>query len=461
MVTTRSAVRGGDTPATPAAPAAAGESPSKPRNGKAGHAAPHFEFFGPYVGPLGILLGLPAVCYGLVFACNAAGCLSLSAAVGPGGVVAALPGFPPGQRLFSWEAAGVFLAWFGAQAALHLLLPGRRAQGVVLHNGQRLSYKLNALQNLAVTLAAVLYFGFYKGSLPLDWVYDNYVALMTAAILFSTALAAYLYAASFAPGRLLAPGGATGYRLYDFFIGRELNPRLGSFDLKEFCELYPGLIGWLVIDLAMAHKQLSTTGSVSPAMALVCAFHAVYMIDALWFEPAILTTMDITSDGFGFMLAFGDLAWVPFTYTLQARFLVDHPQALSTLAVAALLALKVAGYVMFRGANSQKDLFRRDPGHPRVAGLRTLPTERGTRLLISGWWGIARHINYFGDWVMAWAWCLPTGFQSIVPYFYVIYFGALLVHRDRRDDHACRLKYGRDWDKYCSIVRYRIVPLIY
>lgn len=50
------------------------------------------------------------------------------------------------------------------------------------------------------------------------------------------------------------------------------------------------------------------------------------MFDALYFEKAILTTMDITTDGFGFMLAFGDLAWVPFTYTLQARFLVDYPQ---------------------------------------------------------------------------------------------------------------------------------------
>lgn len=26
----------------------------------------------------------------------------------------------------------------------------------------------------------------------------------------------------------------------------------------------------------------------------------------------------------------------------------------------------------------------------------------------------------------SWAWCLPTGFQSIIPYFYVIYFGVLL-----------------------------------
>lgn len=58
----------------------------------------------------------------------------------------------------------------------------------------------------------------------------------------------------------------------------------------------------------------------------VCAFHLIYVIDALWYEPAILTTMDITTDGFGFMLAFGDIAWVPFTYCLQARYLADNPR---------------------------------------------------------------------------------------------------------------------------------------
>jgi hypothetical protein len=61
-------------------------------------------------------------------------------------------------------------------------------------------------------------------------------------------------------------------------------------------------------------------------LALVCIFHGMYVLDGLWFEKAILTTMDITTDGFGFMLVFGDLAWVPFTYSLQARYLLDHPK---------------------------------------------------------------------------------------------------------------------------------------
>lgn len=54
-----------------------------------------------------------------------------------------------------------------------------------------------------------------------------------------------------------------------------------------------------------------------------------------------------------------------------------------------------------------------------------------------------------------------TGLASVVPYFYCIYFAALLVHRERRDEHMCRLKYGKDWDKYCALVRYRIVPYVY
>ena len=96
-----------------------------------------------------------------------------------------------------------------------------------------------------------------------------------------------------------------------------------------------------------------------------------------------------------------------------------------------------------------------------MAHLTYLPTKRGTRLITSGWWGIARHVNYLGDWLMAWAWCLPCGFAHVVPYFYVIYFGILLVHRDMRDGEACQEKYGKDWDKYCAIVKYRLIPYVY
>ena len=53
-----------------------------------------------------------------------------------------------------------------------------------------------------------------------------------------------------------------------------------------------------------------------------------------------MTTMDIIHDGFGFMLAFGDLVWVPFIYSFQAFYLVSHPNELSWPMASLIIALK-------------------------------------------------------------------------------------------------------------------------
>jgi len=138
----------------------------------------------------------------------------------------------------------------------------------------------------------------------------------------------------------------------------------------------------VIINLGMLMKEVELRGSPSLAMILVNSFQLLYVADALWnevsgqqshspcrhlisvasrdersselllldsfhflpcplvwYQEAVLTTMDIVHDGFGFMLVFGDLAWVPFTYGLQASFLVVHPQALSSLGAATIIAL--------------------------------------------------------------------------------------------------------------------------
>lgn len=218
-----------------------------------------------------------------------------------------------------------------------------------------------------VVVCALQYFKFIQ----LDFIFVHFLSFITSAILISILLSVYLYISSFSTKngkqKLLAKGGNTGNMIYDFFIGRELNPRIFSFDLKVFCELRPGLIGWIIIDLAMACHQLETYGSISNGMILVCCFQFWYVADALWFEQAILTTMDVTTDGFGYMLAFGDLAWVPFTYSIQARYLASISYFnWDYLIVLAIIFVKIIGYSAFRGANSQKDQFRRDPNHPSV-----------------------------------------------------------------------------------------------
>ena len=57
---------------------------------------------------------------------------------------------------------------------------------------------------------------------------------------------------------------------------------------------------------------------------------------------------------------------------VQARLLVDHDPNLSLSQLALVGCLNVLGYVIFRGANSQKDVFRRDPKDPAVSHLKVV-----------------------------------------------------------------------------------------
>ncbi len=346
------------------------------------------------------------------------------------------------------------------------------------------------------------------------FIWDNYIQLITANLGIAFSLACFVYVRSFSvkagnkEQRELAAGGHSGNLVYDWFIGRELNPRvtlpmIGTVDIKEFMEVRPGMLGWILLNLAFIAHQYKLYGTVTDSILLITIFQALYTLDALWMEPAILTTMDITTDGFGFMLAFGDLVWLPFIYSLQTRYLAVYPVHLGPTGIAGVLAVQGLGYWIFRSTNNEKNRFRTNPKDPRVAHLKTMETASGSKLLVSGWWGTARHINYLGDWIMGWSYCLPTGVAGylvqqgpqlsantapkpadgsvlggtsmgtqvvqgeargwgmIITYFYIVYFAVLLIHREMRDEEKCMRKYGKDWDEYKKKVPWRILPGIY
>ena len=239
------------------------------------------------------------------------------------------------------------------------------------------------------------------------------------------------------------------------------------------------MLGWILFNLAFVAHQYRTHEYISDSMVLIVAFQGLYVLDALYMESAITTTMDITTDGFGFMLAFGDLVWLPFIYSLQARYLAVYPVKLGVVGIAGVLAVQGFGYWIFRSANNEKNRFRTNPNDPKIAHLQFMETKSGSKLLVSGWWGAARHINYLGDWIMAWSYCLPTavagyvidqdgvaqgeakGWGMLFTYFYILYFAILLIHREMRDEEKCLRKYGRDWEEYKKRVPYRLIPYVY
>jgi delta14-sterol reductase/lamin-B receptor len=435
----------------------------------------HYEFGGP-LGAISIIIGLPFAIYLLYYLCpnepdQPCGDLAFlekhAAHVGVS-VADLLSGRTLSLSQLS-DAMVTCATWTAFHAAMYQLIPGPVFDGAQLRTGARLKYPINGHRQFWITLF-VLNYGNPKfgsdgsfqgfGSYDLGWCYDNFVALASASIIWASVLSVLLYVASFRPGTLLAEGGDTGSAVYDFFIGRELNPRFRGtiFDAKFFCELRPGLIGLVALNMGMAQKQKELHGEYSWEMLSINVFQGLYVWDALYHERSVLTTMDITTDGFGFMLVFGDLCWVPFTYGIQARYLVHRPGLDSVPLLMVVWMLNFLGYCMFRGANGEKDAFRTNPNSPASAHLQYIDTARGTRLLVSGWWGMARKINYTADWLMGLAWCLVTGFHTVLTYFYTIYFTILLIHRALRDDDMCQKKYGDDWNRYKQKVPYWFIP---
>lgn len=115
-------------------------------------------------------------------------------------------------------------------------------------------------------------------SFPLwTFIHKHYIGILTTNILISYALATYVYIASFSvkpsdpSQRQLALGGISGNIIYDWYIGRELNPRVkipgcGEIDIKSFMELRPGMLGWILLNLAFVVGQYGTYGYVTDSI---------------------------------------------------------------------------------------------------------------------------------------------------------------------------------------------------
>ena len=363
----------------------------------------------------------------------------------------------------TWRAAGIYAAWLALQAGLQRYAPGRRVLGAELPDGSRLPYRMNGFFSLIATFVVVALLHF-SGVFSIAELYLEFGALISVMTIFVFVFSVFLYAYGKRHGQARHLSGSL---IHDFWMGTGHNPRIPpgpeGFDLKLFCEARPGLILWVLINTSFAYVQYEVYGFVSTSMILVWVFQMFYILDYFWNEEAILTTMDIKHENFGFMLAFGDLVWVPMTYSLQAHYLIDHVHHLPWWGAVLIIGVNFLGLYIFRAVNLQKHRFRGDPENARIWGKKAeyLETAQGNKLLVSGFWGWSRHFNYVGDILMALSWSLPCLFGSVLPYFYPIYFAILLIHRERRDHGFCSTKYGTDWDRYCARVRWRIVPGVY
>lgn len=251
---------------------------------------PHFDFGGP-AGVTAMMIGFPLLMYYMwIGATYCDGKAPMPAAdesmtdfVKRLGQLVYTGAFPSLKAWAIYWTFGIF------EMACYCLLPGVTAYGKPLphEGGRQLPYYCSAVWSFYATIAvaAALHF---SGLFPLYTVIDEFGPIMSVAIISGYLVSIVAYFSAIYRGQ---QHRMTGYFLYDFFMGAELNPRMfGILDFKMFFEVR---LPWYILFLlscGAAARQYEQFGWVSGEVCFLIMAHFLYANACSKGEDLIVTT---------------------------------------------------------------------------------------------------------------------------------------------------------------------------
>jgi protein-S-isoprenylcysteine O-methyltransferase Ste14 len=295
----------------------------------------------------------------------------------------------------------------------------------------------------------------YFNIVPYVWLYETRWLGLIGACAIGLAFSLYIV--------LRYP--STGRSFFaDLWFGRakDVQIRNGFVDAKVWFYLVGAVMLQLNV-LSFAAFHIANAKSINPGFLLGCAMLTWFCIEYLIFERVHLWTYDFIAERVGFKLGFGCLAFYPYFYTVALWFTAPLQNPGLPVGLTILFGvLFLCGWVLTRGSNMQKYLFKTAPGRKFLWITPEVLSDGRHDLLVNGFWGASRHINYLGEVIQAVAIALAAGYFGVWEvWLYPIYYVALFVSRQADDDKLCRAKYGELWDEYTARVRYKIVPRVY
>ncbi|HKJ84807.1 MAG TPA: DUF1295 domain-containing protein [Spirochaetia bacterium] len=353
---------------------------------------------------------------------------------------------------------GFFSSWivYAIVLGLHLLVPARERDGYVNDpaTGRPYEYRINGLP-VMLLMVGLWYAAGSWGIVPFDWLYVHRWSGLAGAITLGIGASIALVAGAEPVRRSV---------LADFFLGRRFSPQFlgGRVDAKMFLYLVGATMLALNV-LSFASYHLSAYGQ-SSSVTLYTALFFWFLVDYMTFEHVHLYTYDLVAERVGFKLVFGCLAFYPYFYLVGLWAVADRPPAdVSGLFLVVSAIVFATGWILARGANMQKYVFKRDPSRPFLGVIvPEVIADDERRVLCSGFWGLSRHINYLGEVLMASGLTLALGYPgAILAWLYPLYYIVLLSTRQADDDQRCREKYGELWEEYEKRVPWRIIPGVF
>jgi hypothetical protein len=339
---------------------------------------------------------------------------------------------------------------------LHVAIPTRRRPGYVRSDGtgEVLKYRTNGIFVLGASILLWFVLGYLR-LVPYVWLYETRWWGLIGACGIGLAFSLVIV--------LRYPSTGKPF-LADFWFGRSKDVQVkdGFVDAKVWLYLVGAVLLQLNV-LSFAAYHLENVQSINPGFLLGCAMLTWFCFEYLIFERVHLWTYDFIAERVGFKLGFGCLAFYPYFYTVALWFTAGLPNPHVPVWLTTLFGgLFLFGWVLTRGSNMQKYLFKTAPDRKFLWVAPRVLSDGKNSLLVNGFWGASRHINYLGETIQAVAIAVAAGYFGIWQvWLYPVYYVALFLSRQADDDKVCRAKYGALWDEYTAKVKYKIIPRLY
>lgn len=380
----------------------------------------------------------------------------------------------------SLPAIKFVLSFMGVALVLERLLPGKIECGPETLTGHVPKYVDNAVLH-CVVYTALFYLGSnigYGDFYDFGIMYDLFPGSVAFLNMFGLVFCVFLTLKGiYFPST--QDSGSSGSLFKNFVWGTELYPRIFGLDLKRFVNCRFSMTFWQLAGLSFCYRSYTLHGNTLDwGLFFSAVSQYLYLFKFFLWEMGYMRSIDIIVDRAGFEIQWGCLVWVPAVYTLHSRFLVQYPSGLSFPAASCLFILSIAGVALNYMADRERDVFRATNGEALVWGKKPSfikatytiidrktgeSSQKTSLLLASGFWGVARHFQYFFELTAAWSWCLLANpiQNGVLVCFYAAFLTYLLIDRAERDSKKCHLKYGKYYEEYCQLVPYKILPGIY
>lgn len=370
----------------------------------------------------------------------------------------------------SVTAGSLVVSFLIVQLCLLLLIPGPVFTAIPTPMGNRPTYRLNGVACFIITHSGLLLASRY-GLIQYSMLYDHFGSVLAFLNWNALVMTVLLYFRGiYFPTN--SDSGTTGFGMvWDMWHGTELHPEIFGMSLKQLINCRFAMMGWSVAIMSFAAKQMQRDGTVSNSMLVSTSLQMIYIFKFFLWESGYFNSVDIIHDRFGFYIFWGCSAFLPSIYTLTSYYLASHPVNLDARVAGLILIIGCASVGCNYWTDRQRQYFRATRGLKPIWGrppemIEAIYTtgdgkQRRSILLASGWWGVARHVNYVFELLLALCWSIVAGFGAAMPYVYFLFLTVLLVDRAYRDEIRCSSKYGKYYEEYCRMVPWKMIPGIY